>query len=126
MAFSTANIHTQRCPVSYPHLLPPSPFPAFVPTSPPSCIPPSQLFLGRLVGEGGRDLIARYSLKQRQFIGSTSMDAQLAFIMTNMAQLGPGSVMLDPFVGSGEQRSLEKNSQYSGLHVEVDEGSRTL
>ncbi|KAF2361743.1 S-adenosyl-L-methionine-dependent methyltransferase [Trinorchestia longiramus] len=62
---------------------------------------PYRVFLGRLVGEGCRELIARYSLKQRSYIGSTSMDAQLAFIMTNMAQLMPGDLVLDPFVGTG-------------------------
>ena len=63
---------------------------------------PYRIFLGRLVGEGGRELIARYSLKQRRYIGSTSMDAQLAFVMANMAQVQRGSVVLDPFVGTGE------------------------
>lgn len=75
---------------------------------------PYRLFLGRSVGEGGRDLIARYSLKHRQFIGSTSMDAQLAFIMTNMAQLGPGSIVLDPFVGSG---SVLVSAAHQGAYV---------
>ena len=29
------------------------------------------------------------------------MDAQLAFIMTNMAQIKPGHLTVDPFVGTG-------------------------
>ena len=54
------------------------------------------------MAHGGRDLIARYSLKQRSYIGSTSMDAQLAFLMANMAQIGPSDLVLDPFVGTGQ------------------------
>ncbi|KAA0202476.1 hypothetical protein HAZT_HAZT005383 [Hyalella azteca] len=63
---------------------------------------PYRVFLGRLLGRGCRELIAQYSLKQRSYIGSTSMDAQLAFIMCNMAQLRPGDLVLDPFVGTGQ------------------------
>uniref|UniRef100_A0A2P2I0Z4 tRNA (guanine(10)-N(2))-methyltransferase TRMT11 n=1 Tax=Hirondellea gigas TaxID=1518452 RepID=A0A2P2I0Z4_9CRUS len=62
---------------------------------------PYRVFLGRCIGQGGRDLIARYSLKQRNYIGSTSMDAQLSFIMTNLARLEQGNLVLDPFVGTG-------------------------
>ncbi|MCL4141604.1 UNVERIFIED_CONTAM: hypothetical protein GTU68_015563, partial [Idotea baltica] len=29
------------------------------------------------------------------------MDAELAFLMTNVAQVGPGDVVVDPFVGTG-------------------------
>ena len=48
---------------------------------------PIRIFFGRLIGRGQRDLILRYSVKNRHFIGSTSMDAQLAFIMANQAKV---------------------------------------
>ncbi|XP_023940974.1 tRNA (guanine(10)-N2)-methyltransferase homolog [Bicyclus anynana] len=62
---------------------------------------PHHLFFGRWVADGQRDLIKVHSLKRRQFIGNTSMDAQLAVIMANQAQVAPGHAVLDPFVGSG-------------------------
>lgn len=51
--------------------------------------------------EGQRELIDKYSLKKRTYIGSTSMDAQLSFIMANYAQVQPGEIVVDPFVGTG-------------------------
>ncbi|XP_038220999.1 tRNA (guanine(10)-N2)-methyltransferase homolog [Zerene cesonia] len=62
---------------------------------------PCDLFFGRWVADGQRDLIQVHSLKKRQFIGNTSMDAQLSIIMANQAQVALGDVVLDPFVGSG-------------------------
>ena len=62
---------------------------------------PFNLFFGRLVGEGRRDLISQFSLKKRCFIGNTSMDPQLSFLMTNLACVTNGSLMLDPFCGTG-------------------------
>ncbi|KAJ2947312.1 hypothetical protein O0L34_g17025 [Tuta absoluta] len=75
---------------------------------------PYDLFFGKMVADGQRDLIQRYSLKKRQFIGNTSMDAQLAIIMANQAQVGPGDLVYDPFVGSG---SLLVASAHFGGHV---------
>ena len=62
---------------------------------------PFRLFFGRLVAEGQRDLIAKFSLKKRLFIGNTSMDPQLSFLMANVACVKSGDLMLDPFCGSG-------------------------
>lgn len=39
------------------------------------------------VGEGGRRLVVDYDLKKRRMIGTTSMDAELALIMANVAQV---------------------------------------
>lgn len=62
---------------------------------------PFQLFFGRLVGEGQRQLIKKYSLKTRLFIGNTSMDPQLSFLMANLAKVNEGRLVLDPFCGTG-------------------------
>jgi tRNA (guanine10-N2)-methyltransferase len=51
----------------------------------------------RLNGTG----LEQYSLKQRKYLGPTSMDTELAFIMTNLGQVRRGYVVLDPFVGTG-------------------------
>lgn len=43
-----------------------------------------------------------FSVKTRKFIGNTSMDAQISVLMANQAQVKPGDLVLDPFVGTGE------------------------
>ncbi|KAF9406510.1 hypothetical protein HW555_013153 [Spodoptera exigua] len=66
------------------------------------------------IADGQRDLIQVHSLKKRQFIGNTSMDAQLAIIMANQAQVKLGDMVLDPFVGSG---SLLVAAAHFGAYV---------
>lgn len=75
---------------------------------------PYDVFFGKWVANGQRDLIQVHSLKKRQFIGNTSMDAQLAIIMANQAQVRPGDLVIDPFVGSG---SLLVPAAHFGGHV---------
>ncbi|XP_066598462.1 tRNA (guanine(10)-N2)-methyltransferase homolog isoform X3 [Prorops nasuta] len=53
------------------------------------------------VANGQRELIQKLSLKNRNFIGNTSMDAQLSIIMANQANVKSSDLVLDPFVGSG-------------------------
>lgn len=48
---------------------------------------PLRVFFGRLIAHGQRHLIQEYSIKTRHFIGNTSMDAQLSFIMANQAKV---------------------------------------
>lgn len=43
----------------------------------------------------------KYTLKQRPFLGPTSTDHELAFLMANQAQIQPGDFVHDPFVGTG-------------------------
>jgi tRNA (guanine10-N2)-methyltransferase len=63
--------------------------------------PPSRLFFGVLLATGNRSIVAQYDLKKRDYLGTTSMDAELSLIMANQALAGPGSIVLDPFVGTG-------------------------
>lgn len=35
------------------------------------------------------------------FVGNTTMDATLSFVMANMAQCQPNHITLDPFCGTG-------------------------
>lgn len=46
-------------------------------------------------------MLRKFSLKTRKFIGNTSMDPQLSFLMANQACVKDGDIVLDPFVGSG-------------------------
>ncbi|KAJ8866493.1 hypothetical protein PR048_032336 [Dryococelus australis] len=62
---------------------------------------PLDLYFGRWVANGQRDLLAKLSLKTRKFIGNTSMDPQLSILMANQAKIVDGDLVLDPFVGSG-------------------------
>jgi tRNA (guanine10-N2)-methyltransferase len=43
----------------------------------------------------------KYDLKQRKYLGPTSMDAELSFVMTNLGQVKAGHIVFDPFVGTG-------------------------
>lgn len=53
-------------------------------------------------------------MQERGFIGNTSMDPQLALIMSNMAQCQKNSLIYDPFVGTG---SLLIGAAHFGAHV---------
>ncbi|KAF3939412.1 hypothetical protein ABW19_dt0200731 [Dactylella cylindrospora] len=72
----------------------------------PSCNPthldePHQIYFGRFIGKSGRAATDVYDLKKRNYIGTTSMDAELALITANIALCAPGKLAYDPFVGTG-------------------------
>lgn len=46
-------------------------------------------------------MIFKYDLKNRSYLGPTSTDNVLAFLMCNQGQAEAGSMIFDPFVGSG-------------------------
>lgn len=59
-------------------------------------------YFGIYVGRSmrGRHLDAM-DLKKREYLGTTSMDAELSLVMTNMGLVKEGSLVYDPFVGTG-------------------------
>lgn len=61
---------------------------------------PRQVLLGLKVASGQACVRAQYSLKSRYYIGPTSMDAELAFVMATMARIQPGHIVNDPFCGT--------------------------
>ncbi|KAL9961723.1 hypothetical protein ACROYT_G030723 [Oculina patagonica] len=75
---------------------------------------PDRVFFGRLIGHGQRSLLKQYSLKTRKFIGNTSMDPQLSFLMANQGLVRTGSLVFDPFVGTG---SVLVSCSHFGAHV---------
>ncbi|KAK9294202.1 hypothetical protein QLX08_011122 [Tetragonisca angustula] len=79
---------------------------------------PYELFFGRWITSGQRDLIRKLSLKTRKFIGNTSMDPQLSLIMANQAQIQKGDIVLDPFVGTGSL--LVAASHFGGYTLGTD------
>ncbi|KAG7469916.1 hypothetical protein MATL_G00133890 [Megalops atlanticus] len=62
---------------------------------------PFHVYFGRWIADGQRDLIRSHSVKKRHFIGNTSMDAGLSFIMANHARVKAHDLVFDPFVGTG-------------------------
>jgi tRNA (guanine10-N2)-methyltransferase len=66
--------------------------------------PPLGCYFGRVLGEmrsKGRTGLDQYNLKHRAYLGPTSMDAELSFVMTSLGQVQKGSIVFDPFVGTG-------------------------
>lgn len=55
------------------------------------------------IADGQRELIRSHSVKNRHFIGNTSMDAGLSFIMANHAKVKKNDLVFDPFVGTGKK-----------------------
>lgn len=55
----------------------------------------------------------KYDLKKRIYLGPTSLDHGLAFIMTTIGQVSQGSTVLDPFVGTA---SILVASSHFGAH----------
>lgn len=55
----------------------------------------------RVDGVTMREQVDKYSLKKRDYLGTTSMDAEMGFIMANIAKCGKGQLVYDPFVGTG-------------------------
>lgn len=51
--------------------------------------------------EGTKRWYNRYMLTKREYLGPTSTDTELAFLMCNQAQLTSQSMVLDPFCGTG-------------------------
>jgi len=43
----------------------------------------------------------KYNLPQREYLGPTTTDIELAMLMVNQAQVVENSFVLDPFVGTG-------------------------
>ncbi|GIL78953.1 hypothetical protein Vretimale_203 [Volvox reticuliferus] len=62
---------------------------------------PPRLYFGRLVGSSDRGVIDAYSLQRRRYLGPTSMDTEMAFVMCNHAGVRRGSLVLDPYAGTG-------------------------
>lgn len=57
--------------------------------------------VGRFLCNGQRNLIVKYAVSNRVAVGNTSMDAELCLFMTNLAQARAGSLVFDPFCGTG-------------------------
>ena len=61
------------------------------------------VYLGRYVASSARSrgVLDKYTLKKREYINTTSMDAELAFFTANLNLASRGKMFYDPFVGTG-------------------------
>jgi tRNA (guanine10-N2)-methyltransferase len=63
---------------------------------------PKYLYVGRFIAESTRSQAKKtYDLKKRHYISTTSMDAELTLLTANIAQVAPGKLFYDPFMGTG-------------------------
>ena len=62
---------------------------------------PSTLFLGRRLAEGAAAHLSRLALSERSYLGRTTLPPDVAYLMAVQARVTPGSVVCDPFCGTG-------------------------
>lgn len=64
---------------------------------------PRRLYFGRELKGAvrARELVGLGDLKRRAYLGPTSLDNEVALLMASFAHVRKGSVVLDPFVGTG-------------------------
>lgn len=64
---------------------------------------PEEFYFGKIVGDlpSGKVFYFDYDLRERKYLGPTSTDNRLAFIMSNLAQVSEGDIVYDPFAGTG-------------------------
>ncbi|KAG7340158.1 RNA methylase family UPF0020 protein [Nitzschia inconspicua] len=67
------------------------------------CTAPLAFYFGRFLGGPRQDSrgLESYTLKNRPYLGPTSMDAELSFVMTNLGLVKTRDIVYDPFVGTG-------------------------
>ena len=85
---------------------------------------PQKVYLCRFIAGSQRDIIRKFSLKQRKYVGSTSLDSELSFLMANQAKIDDGSLVLDPFCGTGSL--LISSTYFGGIAFGADIDLRVL
>ena len=67
------------------------------------CTTPRRVYLLREMADSMRSkgLLDQTKLKSRAYLGPTSTDHELSLLMASLGKVGPQSVVLDPFVGTG-------------------------
>lgn len=64
---------------------------------------PTRCWFGRLVAESlrSKNVIDKFNLKKRNYIGTTSFEAEMSLVACNIAKASPYKFFYDPFVGTG-------------------------
>lgn len=64
----------------------------------------SQFNFGKVIGridDDRRMFYSKYNLQDRKYLGPTSLDNKLSFLMTNFGLIQKGDLVFDPFAGTG-------------------------
>jgi|EP00624_Nannochloropsis_granulata_P000493 tRNA (guanine10-N2)-methyltransferase len=88
---------------------------------------PDHLYLGRAIASRqarGREWVGKGDLKRRTYLGPTSLDNEMALLMASFAHVQQGSIVFDPFVGTGS--ILVACTQFGGFCVGTDIDIRVL
>lgn len=85
---------------------------------------PHHIFFGRLVGKSDRSAMDVYDLKKRPYKGTTSFESELSLVSCNIAQVKPGTIMYDPFAGTGS--FLVAGGYYGALVMGSDIDGRMI
>jgi tRNA (guanine10-N2)-methyltransferase len=83
-----------------------------------------RVYFGREVGAKSHSLQDDYVLRTLPLLSTTSMDPSLAFIMANMGKCVAGTLVCDPFVGSGSV--LLACAEFGAHCVGMDYDARTF
>ncbi|ABN68396.1 putative ribonuclease methylating protein [Scheffersomyces stipitis CBS 6054] len=87
---------------------------------------PRNIWFGRQVQLSSRteNVLDKYDLRRRKYIGTTSFDAELSLVTCNIGQVGPGKVCYDPFTGTGS--FLVASANFGALPIGSDIDVRML
>lgn len=87
---------------------------------------PINLWFGREIQLSARsaNVLDKYDLKRRKYIGTTSFDAELSLVSCNIGQVGPGKIVYDPFTGTGS--FLVAAANFGGLALGSDIDARMI
>lgn len=87
---------------------------------------PLNIWFGRQIQLSARtqNILDKYDLRRRKYIGTTSFDAELSLVSCNIGQVSPGKIVYDPFSGTGS--FLVAAANYGGLSLGSDIDIRTL
>lgn len=81
---------------------------------------PNKIWFGRqiLLSARSNRILDKYDLKKRAYIGTTSFDDELALVSCNIAQVGDGKIVYDPFTGTGS--FLVAAAEFGGITLGSD------
>lgn len=87
---------------------------------------PLRVFFGREVQKSDRlrGALEKYDLKKRPYKGTTSFEAELSLVSANIAQVKPGTIMYDPFAGTGS--FLVAGGHYQAMVIGSDIDGRMI
>jgi tRNA (guanine10-N2)-methyltransferase len=71
-----------------------------------------------------KELLEQYSLKQRPYIGTTSMPPELTFLMCNLACVRGSDLVMDPFCGTGS--TLVTAGHWGAMTIGTDMDGRVM